>query len=102
KYKVFKEQVLVCWDEKKKKVQDKTYFSRVDIELINEQVRLFYSALDEVSIDFAEDYFKTVEYVHLGLNEQFKYYPLEEVTIHFNENGSYNMDSKLFFDAQKF
>src|SRR5690606_32018313 len=101
-YKVFKEQFVVCWAGKTKKVKDKTYFSRVDIELINEQVRLFYSALDEVSIDFSEDYFRMVEYVHLGLNEQFKYYPLEEVTIHFKENGSYQMDSKLIFEAPKF
>ena len=101
-YKVFKEQFVVCWAGKTKRVKDKTYFSRVDIELINEQVRLFYSALDEVSIDFTDDYFKTVEYVHLGLNEQFKYYPLEEVTINFNENGSYQMDSKLIFEAPKF
>ena len=101
-YKVFKEQFVVCWAGKTKRVKDKTYFSRVDIELINEQVRLFYSALDEVTIDFSEDYFKTVEFVHLGLNEQFKYYPLEEVTIHFKENGSYQMDSKLIFEAPKF
>ncbi|MDN3723020.1 ATP-binding protein [Aequorivita sp. SDUM287046] len=101
-YKVFKEQFVVCWAGKQKRVKDKTYFSRVDIELINEQVRLFYSALDEISIDYSEDYFKIVEYVHLGLNEQFKYYPLEEVTIHFKENGSYQMDSKLIFESPKF
>ncbi|MBT0607075.1 ATP-binding protein [Aequorivita echinoideorum] len=101
-YKVFKEQFVVCWAGKTKKVKDKTYFSRVDIELINEQVRLFYSALDEISIEYSEDYFKTVEYVHLGLNEQFKYYPLEEVIIHFKENGSYQMDSKLIFEAPDF
>lgn len=101
-YKVFKEQFVVCWAGKSKIVKDKTYFSRVDIELINEQVRLFYSDLDEVSITITEDYFKTVEYVHLGLNEQFKYYPMEEVTIYFNENGSYQMDSKLLFEAPEF
>ena len=101
-YKVFKEQFVVCWAGNPKRVKENFYYSRVDIELINEQVRLFYSALDEVSIEFTNDYFKTVEYVHLGLNEQFKYYPLEEVTIHFKENGSYQMDSKLIFEAPKF
>ncbi|MEM0517504.1 ATP-binding protein [Aequorivita flava] len=101
-YKVFKEQFVVCWAGNPKKLKDKTYYSRVDIELINEQVRLFYSALDEVSIEFTDDYFRTVEYVHLGLNEQFKYYPLEEVTISFYENGSYNIDSQLIFDPPKF
>ncbi len=101
-YKVFKEQFVVCWAGNPKRVKSNIYYSRVDIELINEQVRLFYSALDEISIDFTDDYFKTVEYVHLGLNEQFKYYPLEEVTIQFNENGSYNMDSKLIFEPPQF
>src|SRR5690606_39664349 len=42
-YKVFKEQFVVCWAGNQKKVGDRTYFSRVDIELINEQVKLFYS-----------------------------------------------------------
>lgn len=101
-YKVYKEQFVICWAGNPKKLKDKTYYSRVDIELINEQVRLFYSALDEVSIEYTDDYFKTVEYVHLGLNQEYKYYPLEEVTIHFNENGSYQMDSKLLFEAPRF
>ncbi|MGB3344761.1 MAG: ATP-binding protein [Aequorivita sp.] len=101
-YKVFKEQFVLCWAGNPKKVRDEIYYSRVDIELINEQVRLFYSALDEITISYTEDYFKMIEYVHLGLNEQFKYYPLEEVTIHFNENGSYLMDSKLIFEPPQF
>lgn len=101
-YKVFKEQFVLCWAGKPKKVKEKSYFSRVDIELINEQVRLFYSAFDEISISQTDDYFKTVEYVQLGLNEQFKYYPLEEVTIHFKENGSYQMESELIFEPPRF
>ncbi|HLW31181.1 MAG TPA: ATP-binding protein [Aequorivita sp.] len=101
-YKVFKEQFVLCWAGNPKKVRDEIYYSRVDIELINEQVRLFYSTLDEITISYTEDYFKMIEYVHLGLNEQFKYYPLEEVTIHFNENGSYQMDSKLIFEPPQF
>lgn len=101
-YKVFKEQFVVCWAGNPKRVKENLYYSRVDIELINEQVRLFYSALDEISISYNDDYFKIVEFVHLGLNEQFKYYPLEEVTILFKENGSYNMDSKLIFEPPQF
>ncbi|HLV93203.1 MAG TPA: ATP-binding protein [Aequorivita sp.] len=101
-YKVFKEYFILCWAGNPKKVKGETYYSRVDIELINEQVRLFYSALDEVSISYTEDYFKIIEYVHLGLNDQFKYYELEEVVIHFNENGSYQLDSKLIFNPPQF
>lgn len=101
-YRVFKEQFVVCWAGIVKKVKDETYYSRVDIELINEQVRLFYSTLDEVSISFSEGDFKIIEYVHLGLNQQYKYYPLEEVKITFQENGSYKIDSKLVFEPPQF
>ncbi len=101
-YHVFKEQFVVCWAGIVKKVKDETYYSRVDIELINEQVRLFYSALDEVSISFSENDFTIIEYVHLGLNQQYKYYPLEEVKITFQENGSYKIDSKLIFEPPQF
>lgn len=101
-YKVFKELFVVCWAGLTKHVKGTTYYSRADIELINEQVRLFYSALDEISIEFTGDYFKITEYVHLGLNEQYKYYPLEEVMITFNENGSYHIDSQLVFEAPQF
>ena len=97
-YRVFKELFVVCWAGIKKNVKGNTYYSRVDIELINEQVRLFYSALDEVSISYTNDYFKIVEFVQLGINKNTKFYPLEELTIHFSENGSYNIDSQLIFE----
>lgn len=101
-YKVFKEIFVVCWAGHTKIVKGETYYSRVDIELINEQVKLFYSALDEVSIVYTEDYFRITEYVHLGLNNQFQYYPLETVTIHFKESGFYTMETQLIFEPPKF
>ncbi len=101
-YKVFKEQFVVCWAGTTKQVKDKTYYSRVDIELINEQVKLFYSALDEVAISFNDDSFSTLEYVQLGLGKQQKYYPLEEVRITFSENGSYRIDSELVFEPPQY
>jgi len=101
-YKVFKEQFVMCWAGHTKIVGKETYYSRVDIELINEQVRLFYSALDEVSIYYTEDFFRITEYVHLGLNNQYAYYPLEEVTITFGENGSHQIDTQLVFESPKF
>lgn len=101
-YKVFKEQFVVCWAGHVKKVKDNIYYSRVDIELINEQVRLFYSALDEVSITITDDSFIILEYVLLGLRDKYKYYPLEEINITFKENGSYAIDSKLVFRPPQF
>lgn len=101
-YQVFKEYFVVCWAGKKKRDTTETYYSRVDIELINEQVKLFYSDLDEVSIETSEDEFKIQEYVHLGLHDSFKYYPLEEVTIKFKDNMSYDIESKLLFTPPAF
>lgn len=101
-YKVFKEQFVVCWAGNKKSVNNKTYFSRVDIELINEQVKLFYSALDEITIDYTEDSFTMLEFVQLGLGAEQKYYPLEEMVITFSENGKYTINSKLVFEPPQY
>ncbi|PRX56736.1 ATP-binding protein [Flagellimonas meridianipacifica] len=101
-YKVFKEQFVVCWAGNAKRVKSKTYFSRVDIELINEQVKLFYSALDEITIEYNEDSFSTLEYVQLGLGVQQKYYPLERMEITFSENGKYNIKSELVFEPPQY
>lgn len=101
-YKVFKEQFVVCWAGNAKKVKNQTYFSRVDIELINEQVKLFYSALDEITIAYDEDSFSTLEYVQLGLGPQQKYYPLEKMEISFSENGKYTINSKLVFEPPQY
>ncbi|MGJ5641648.1 ATP-binding protein [Formosa sp. S-31] len=101
-YLVFKEYFVVCWAGQKKTVKDKTYYSRVDIELINEQVRLFFSELDEVSINITKDSFNIIEYVHLGLQDSYNYYPLEETNISFNENASYQIHTKLLFEPPQF
>src|SRR5690606_2078891 len=101
-YKVFKEYFVVCWAGKSKKTRNETYYSRVDIELITEQVKLFYSDLDEVSISIDESSFKIIEYVTLGLQDKFHYYPLEEVIINFRENAGYEIESKLLFDPPQF
>ncbi|MGB1972186.1 MAG: ATP-binding protein [Flavobacteriaceae bacterium] len=101
-YKVFKETFVVCWSGLPKKANHKTYYSRVDIELINEQVKLFYSNFDEVEIDYTDDAFTLTEYVRLGLNDQFKYYPLEEIKITFEENGNYTLQSQLLFTPPQY
>ncbi|WP_417876727.1 ATP-binding protein [Winogradskyella sediminis] len=101
-YKVFKEYFVLCWSGVKKQVKNEIFFSRVDIELINEQVRLFYSALDKVSIAFTEDTFKIVEYVRLGLHQSYKYYKLEEKIIHFEDNANYSIEVNLLFEPPQF
>lgn len=101
-YIVFKEYFVLCWSGEKKQVKDETFYSRVDIELINEQVRLFFSTLDEVSITFSQDSFTIIEYLKLGLQNSYKYYPLEKTVINFNDNASYNIESTLIFNPPQF
>lgn len=102
KYHVFKELFIICWAGIPKRVHHKTYLSRVDIELINEQVKLFYSAQDVVTIGFDENSFTITEYVPLGLNDKTSYYPLEKQTIYFYENGYYKIESEMLFEPPKF
>jgi hypothetical protein len=101
-YKVFMEQFVVCWAGHKKTVKGEAYYSRVDIELINEQVKLFYSNLDEVSISYNENTFITMEYVQLGLGTKQKYYPLEKVVLTFKDNGTYTIQSTLVFEPPQY
>lgn len=101
-YKVFKEYFVLCWAGKKRQTSNQTFYSRLDIALINEQVKLFYSELDEVSIRFTRDYFRIEEFVRLGLNNNFRYYPLEEVIISFNDNATYEIQTQLLFSPPQF
>jgi hypothetical protein len=97
-YKVFKELFVICWAGNPKKIRETVYLSRVDIELINEQVKLFYSALDVVSIDYDENSFTITEHVALGLNDKTSYYPLEKQRITFFDNGYYKIESQMLFE----
>ena len=77
-------------------------YSRVDVELIDEQVKLFSSALEEVSIHYRDSSFTILEYVQLDLGKQHRYYLREEVVITFMDNGSYNINEKLVFEPPQF
>ena len=102
KYKVFKELFVICWAGKYKKVHDKIFLSRVDIELINEQIKLFYSAQDVVTISYDDTTFTITEYVPLGLNDKTSYYPLEKQTLRFFDNGYYKIDREMLFEPPEF
>ncbi len=101
-YKVFQEYFVVCWAGKEKRVKNNTYYSRVDIELINEQVRLFYSEFDEVSIEMTENEFIITEFISLGYDGTHKYYPFEKMRIQFKNNVSYEMGYELLFKPPTF
>jgi hypothetical protein len=102
KYKVFKEYFVMCWSGLKKSIKNQIFYSRVDIALINEQVRLFYSTLDAVEISYDKDSFQITEYVNLGLSGENSYFKLEKTTITFGNNATYNIDSEFLFSPPQY
>ncbi|WP_329806865.1 ATP-binding protein [Flavobacterium facile] len=101
-YQVFKENFVVCWAGIPKQNRNEIYYSRVDIELVNEQIKLFYSNQDEVIISYDKDSFTITEYVKLGLNDKTSYYPLEKLTFYFYDNGYYKMETEMLFEPPQY
>ena len=101
-YKVFNEQFVLCWAGKKKVINGEEFFTRVDIELVNEQVRLFFSSLDDVQINYNKHAFIITEYILLGINKQEKHYPLEKTIINFKDNGKHDIVTEFLFEAPQF
>jgi hypothetical protein len=101
-YKVFNEQFVLCWAGRKSIINGEEFFSRVDIELINEQVRLFFSALDEVQISYNSHSFIITEYILLGIDKTEIHYPLEKTIIHFKDNGKHDIVNELLFEPPAF
>ena len=102
KYHVFKEQFVLCWSGVKKVINGEVFYSRVDIEMVSEQIQLFYSALDEVTIHYNTSAFIITEYITLGINNDVKKIPLEKQVIHFSENGKYTIVSEFLFNPPAF
>ena len=101
-YKVFNEQFVLCWAGKKRIINGETFYSRVDIELVNEQVRLFYSSLDDVQINYNNQSFIITEFIFLGIANSEERYPLEKTIIHFKDNGKHDIVTELLFKPPKY
>ena len=101
-YNVFKEYFVLCFAGKKTRLNDEDFYTRVNIQLVNEQVKLFYSDQDQVQMEIKDDEFKIFEYVRLCIGNDYKNYPLEKVYIKFNDNMMYDIQSELVFDPPKF
>ncbi len=101
-YKVFNEQFVLCWAGEKKVINGEEFYSRVDIELINEQVRLFFSSLDDVQISYNNQAFIITEFISLGIEKEEKHYPLEKTIINFKDNGKHDIVTELLFEPPTF
>lgn len=97
KYHVFKEYFTLCWAGTEKINKGDVYLSRVDIELINEEIKLFYSALDEVSIFYNDDEFVITEYVKIGFRKNNRYIPFSIQKIIFTEEMTYHISTEIVF-----
>lgn len=99
RYQVFKEYFTLCWAGIEKEINGRTYLSRVDIELINEQLKLFYSALDEVVISYNENEFVITEYIKLSFKQNSLYVPFSVQKIIFNDEMTYKINSEIIFNV---
>ena len=100
-YKVFNEQFVLCWAGEKKIINGEEFFTRVDIELVNEQVRLFFSSLDDVQISYNNKSFIITEYILLGIDKNETHYPLEKTIINFKANGQHDIVKEFLFIPPK-
>jgi len=102
KYQVFNEQFVLCWAGKKRIIDNEIFYSRVDIELINEQVRLFFSSFDEVKISINSNSFIVTEHLLLGIDKHEKHYPLEKTILNFKDNGKLDIKTEFLFNPPKY
>lgn len=100
-YSIFKEYFVLCFAGKKTRFNGVDFYTRVNIQLVNEQVKLFYSDQDLVQIEVEDEQFKILEYVQLCIGNDYKNYPLEKVMIKFNDNMMYDIHRELVFDPPK-
>lgn len=98
-YVVFKDQFVVCWAGYK---TEGNFYSEVDIQLINEGKRLFFSALETVTINITDDSINIIEYQKLGFEKNFKNYPVHLHEICFENNGTYKTSKEFIFTPPKF
>jgi len=65
-------------------------------------VKLFYSYHDKIEIDIQDHSFNILEYINLGLQNKYEYYPLERICIKFKENMTYDIENKIVFTPPEF
>jgi len=82
-YIVFKEQFVLCWSG----YYEEPFHSEVDVQLINEGIRLFFSAVIDVQITYTDDEFCIKEFQNLGYENNYEHHPTKLTTIKFNQEG---------------
>ncbi|HEA21993.1 MAG TPA: ATP-binding protein [Pricia antarctica] len=99
---VFLDQFVLCWSAWRDKYGSKEYYSEIDVQLINENKKIFISAVQYADIEITEKQFKIIELVPLGYDENYNLYPLQETSINFQENGTYTIAKQIIFEPPSF
>jgi len=99
---VFLDQFVLCWSAWRDKYGERDYYSEINIQLVNENKKIFISAVQFADIIISEKEFKIIELVPLGYGENFNLYPLEEISVNFFENGTYTITTKTVFEFPTF
>lgn len=92
---------VVCYSGWKNKIDNEIFLSEVNIELIGENVQLFYSACEEVQISASDDQIKIVKYVPLYFHENLHYLPFKSKTIAFSSASGYEIKDCFIFNLPK-
>ena len=89
-YKVFKETFAVVWGGCKDS-EDADSINEVNIYILNESKRFFYSCLQDIEIQYTDEQFKVIEYIGFLFEDEMIGAPFEELKIEFRNNGTYNI-----------
>ncbi len=101
-YLVFKDQFILCWAGYRTDFNGKPLLSEVDIRIVNEGSRIFYSADQRVNVFISDSEFNITEYVVLGFDNNHKLYPLEKTSLSFDDNGQYSLNTEVIFKLPEF
>lgn len=99
---VYKDQFVLCWSGYANDYGNQEYFSEVDVQIINENKRLFFSAVQFLDITYDDSHFIIKELTPLGFDNNYQLYPLEKTVITFQDNGTYTITNENIFTPPLF
>ena len=91
---VFQDQHVLCFSGWK---VSETLWSECNVELVGENVEMFFSATKHIALEQQENALIITEYVALSVNYEFNFYPLEETIIRFSDTGDYEISNSFVF-----
>ena len=95
---VFHEQSILCWSGYQSMFNKETVWSEIDIILVNESVRFFYSAMTNANIIISETSFIIIENSVFGFDDKYKLCPFRKTEIVFLPNGKYLINKSNIFE----